>query len=128
MYAQPCCQPYCQFASLTVRLPALLYNQCASLWQCHKNFWHFLLHFYWVPAEQVKKFSLKNSFSRRYSRNKCFESPKLANTARSQTLHRLTLSRIKQFILLLNISISRESRIHLLIFRNIFENFSKIQN
>ena len=75
------------------------------------------------------------------SENWIFENPKLANTAWSQALRRLTLRGVRLCTVLAcaesnnfwgfsKISISREFWIHLSIFRNIctFEKFSKVQN
>ena len=81
--------------------------------QCHEIFSYFL--FYeskpsGPPDKQATMVLLKNSFSRRYSRKirlravlacaeskiEIFANPKLANTARSQTLRRLTLRGVKQ--------------------------------
>ena len=83
--------------------------------QCHEICWHFFISWIkaiWAPDKQAKMVLLKSSFSRRNSRKirlravlacaeskiEIFANPKLANTARSHTLRRLTLRvrRVKQ--------------------------------
>ena len=75
--------------------------------QSHEIFCDFFISWIeaiWAPDKWAKRVLLKNSFLRRYSDSAqhCAKStiemsanPKLANTARSQTLRRLTLCRVR---------------------------------
>ena len=105
-------------------------------WQCHEMYWHFLFNES-TPSgpliNRLKWFCSKISFRRFICK---ISDSAQANTARSLAGINVVFAvlacaesdyaQANNFFLLLNISIWRDFRIILLIFRNIFENVSKI--
>ena len=115
--------------------------KCGSVKRFYWHFFYFMNQTHLGPWKQVKMVLLKNSFSRIYSRNTVGDSAQANTAMREKTKffiiqNWLTMPGVRlctvlastesnNFVLLSNISISREFRIHLLIFLKNVENFRK---